>query len=114
MRAQGKDAPESAHMGAHIGEQTYESTEETTEEHTYESTHMTMEIGKKNAGLQFRGARFVRARTWTFHKRFYKSHFVLKFTGQMPDPFSADGILYGNLREKTHRGISQEPFCVEF
>ena len=37
----------------------HRSTEESTEKHRYESTHM--ESYRKNAGPQFRGARFVRA-----------------------------------------------------
>ena len=47
--------------------------------------------------------------TWTS----MKSHFVWKFTGKMPDPIFADGILCGNLQGKTHMDMSEEPFCVE-
>ena len=43
----------------------------------------------------------------------YKSHFVWKFTGKVPDPDSGQGILCGNLQEKTHMDISQGPFCVD-
>ena len=38
--------------------------------------------------------------------------FVWKLTGKMPDPYSGDGTLYGNLAKK-HMEMSQEPFCVE-
>ena len=31
----------------------------------------------------------------------------------MPYPFSGARILCGNLEEKTHMDIAQEPFCVE-
>ena len=52
---------------------------------------------------------YRKKRTWTCHK----SHFVWKFTGKMPYPLFQTRILCGNLQEKTHMDIAQEPFCVE-
>ena len=38
---------------------------------------------------------------------------IYKFTGNIPFIDSADGILYGNLKEKKHMEMSQEPFFVK-
>ena len=43
----------------------------------------------------------------------YKSHFVWKFTGKMPHTLFGTRILCGNLQEKTHMDMLEEPFCVE-
>ena len=39
-------------------------------------------------------------RTWRCHK----SHLVWECTGKMREPYSGDGILYGNLQEKNAHG----------
>ena len=36
-----------------------------------------------------------------------------KFTGKMPDTLSGEHVFNGNLQEKTHMDMSQEPFCVK-
>ena len=76
-----------------------------------------MEIHRKMPGLNPRTPVLCEPaqskRTWTFHKRFHKSNFVWTFTGKMPHTLSGEHVLYGNLREKTHRDILEEPFCIE-
>ena len=46
---------------------------------------------------------------WTCHK----SHFVSKFTGKMPDPKPARGILCGDLQEKCRTRSPPAALCVE-
>ena len=139
MRADiSKRTYESTHMRAHIWVHTYESTEESTHrrahtwdhigEHTYESTQTRAHMWKHtHESTQMRAHTWAQRRKtdsktgkhtlcerarwkrrWTCHK----SHFMWKYTGQMPDPKPARGSLCGNLQEKCRTQIPRSTFCA--